>query len=53
VNATLASYETVKAFAILPADFSEDSGELTPSLKVRRDVVASKFGTIIAALYGK
>ena len=53
VNATLASYETVKNFAILPADFAEASGELTPSLKVKRDVVASKFDSTIAALYAK
>jgi long-chain acyl-CoA synthetase len=53
VNATLASYETVKSFAILPADFGEASGELTPSLKVKRDVVASKFAATIAGLYGR
>jgi Long-chain acyl-CoA synthetases (AMP-forming) len=52
VNATLASYETLKVFSILPADFSEASGELTPSLKVKRDVVASKFASTIAGLYG-
>jgi long-chain acyl-CoA synthetase len=52
VNATLASYETVKNFAILPADFGEASGELTPSLKVKRDVVAGKFASTIASLYG-
>jgi long-chain acyl-CoA synthetase len=53
VNATLASYETVKSFAILSADFSEASGELTPSLKVKRDVVAGKFESVIAGLYAK
>jgi long-chain acyl-CoA synthetase len=53
VNATLAGYETVKAFAILPVDFSEANGELTPSLKVKRDVVAGKFASTIAALYGE
>ena len=53
VNATLASYETMKGFAILPADFSEASGELTPSLKVKRDVVASKFASTVAGLYGR
>jgi long-chain acyl-CoA synthetase len=53
VNGTLASYETVKAFAILPVDFSEAGGELTPSLKVKRDVVATKFAKEIAALYGE
>jgi long-chain acyl-CoA synthetase len=53
INATLASYETIKAFAILPADFSEAAGELTPSLKVKRDVVASKFAQVVAGLYGE
>jgi long-chain acyl-CoA synthetase len=53
VNATLASYETVKNFAVLPADFGEASGELTPSLKIKRDVVASKFASTIAGLYGR
>jgi long-chain acyl-CoA synthetase len=52
VNAMLASYETMKSFAILTADFSEASGELTPSLKVKCDVVASKFAATIANLYG-
>jgi long-chain acyl-CoA synthetase len=53
MNATLASYETVKTFSILSVDFSEATGELTPSLKVKRNVVASKFATTIAGLYGK
>jgi long-chain acyl-CoA synthetase len=53
VNATLASYETIKSFAVLPVDFSEATGELTPSLKVKRDVVASKFAAVIAGLYGE
>src|SRR5262249_13411357 len=39
LNAQLASYETIKKFAILPADFSEQAGELTPNLKVKRRVV--------------
>jgi long-chain acyl-CoA synthetase len=53
VNGTLAGYETVKSFAILPVDFSEAGGELTPSLKVKREVVATKFAKEIAALYGE
>jgi long-chain acyl-CoA synthetase len=52
VNATLASYETVKSFAILPVDFSEATGELTPSLKVKREVVAAKFARVVDGLYG-
>ncbi|WP_455432401.1 AMP-dependent synthetase/ligase [Thermocatellispora tengchongensis] len=42
VNATLASYETVKDFAILPADFSVETGELTASLKIRRKEVEAR-----------
>jgi long-chain acyl-CoA synthetase len=51
INVTLASYETVKTFAILPADFAELTGELTPSLKVKRDVVVNKFASTIDSLY--
>ncbi|MGB8298037.1 MAG: long-chain fatty acid--CoA ligase [Polyangia bacterium] len=53
INRTLAPYETIKNFAILPADFSEATGELTPSLKVKREVVKSRYGAIIDALYKK
>jgi len=53
INRTLASYETIKNFAILPADFSEAAGELTPSLKVKREVVRSRYGHIVDALYEK
>jgi long-chain acyl-CoA synthetase len=51
LNATLASYETIKRFAVLPADFTEAAGELTPSLKVRRKVVAEHHRDLIEALY--
>ena len=51
LNATLASYETIKRFAILPQDFSEAAGELTPSMKVKRKVVLEKYKPAIEALY--
>ncbi|MGH7280473.1 MAG: AMP-dependent synthetase/ligase [Polyangiaceae bacterium] len=51
VNAKLSKYETVKKFAILPNDFSIDSGELTPTLKVKRKVVAEKYASIVEGLY--
>lgn len=53
VNVTLANYETMKAFAILPCNFTEETGELTPSLKVKRDVIVGKFGQVIDGLYGR
>lgn len=47
----LAPYEQVKAFTLLPAAFSQETGELTPSLKVRRRVVAEKYAAQIEAMY--
>ena len=44
--------EQIRKFRILPVDFTEDTGELTPTLKVRRKVVAEKFAADIDALYG-
>jgi long-chain acyl-CoA synthetase len=51
LNATLASYETIKRFAILPLDFTEASGELTPSLKVKRKTVIERYHALIEDLY--
>lgn len=51
VNADLGSWETVKRFQLLPADFEEESGELTPTLKVRRPVVQARFAAEVEALY--
>ena len=51
LNATLPSYETVKRFTLLDRDFSIESGELTPSLKVRRKAATQKFKAQIDAMY--
>lgn len=51
VNSKLASYETIKKFAILPQDFTIESGELTPTLKVKRKVVYQKYADAIEKLY--
>ena len=47
----LAPYERVKAFTLLPAPFAQESGELTPSLKIKRRVVAEKFAPQIESMY--
>jgi long-chain acyl-CoA synthetase len=52
LNGTLASYESIKAFTILPDDFTEASGDLTPSLKVKRKVVIDRHRAVIDGLYG-
>jgi long-chain acyl-CoA synthetase len=50
-NKELASYETIKKFAILEHDFSIETGELTPKLSVKRKVVNSKYGHIFDGFY--
>ena len=51
VNKSLAKYETVKQFAILPADLTVEEGELTPSLKVKRKVVEKKYAKLLDKMY--
>ena len=45
--------ESIRKFRILPVDFTEDTGELTPTMKVKRKVVAEKFADDIDAIYAK
>jgi long-chain acyl-CoA synthetase len=51
INEKYARVEQVKKIAILPADFSQEGGELTPSMKVKRSFVADKYTDEIEALY--
>jgi long-chain acyl-CoA synthetase len=51
VNARLASHESVKYFRIIERDFSPETGELTPSLKVKRKVVTERFQALIDEMY--
>lgn len=51
VNANLASFETIKYFRILLHDFSVETGELTPTLKVKRRVIHQKYKQIIDSMY--
>ncbi len=51
LNRTLASYESIKKFAILPVDFTQENGELTASLKVKRKAVEQKYKAILDAFY--
>jgi len=51
VNAHLARYETVKKFEVLPVEFTQETGELTPTLKVKRKVVSAKYHEQIEQMY--
>ncbi|TFV60585.1 long-chain fatty acid--CoA ligase [Mycobacterium sp. PS03-16] len=50
-NQAVSKAEAIRKFRILPVDFTEDTGELTPTMKVKRKVVAEKFAADIEALY--
>ncbi|MDR7503141.1 MAG: long-chain fatty acid--CoA ligase [Armatimonadota bacterium] len=50
-NAELPSYAQVKRFAVVPGDFTQEGGELTPTLKVRRRVVSERYQALLEALY--
>jgi len=52
INADFARVEQVKKIEILPHDLSQETGELTPTMKVKRNVVAEKYAAEIEALYG-
>ena len=52
INQKFARVEQVKKFEILPDDLSQEGGELTPTLKVKRNVVAEKYEPQIEKLYG-
>jgi len=51
VNNNLASYESIKDFILTDSSFSIETGELTPSLKVKRNVVMDKFKDAIEKMY--
>jgi long-chain acyl-CoA synthetase len=53
LNARQASYSTIKKFEVLPRDFTQESGELTPTLKVKRKVVSQRYQAILDGFYAE
>ncbi len=52
-NSHLALYENIVHIRIIKSDFSQEGGELTPSLKLKRKVVLQKYKSLIDDMYGK
>ena len=50
---TESNAQIVQKWKLLACDFSEKTGELTPTMKVKRSVVAEKYHDLIEALYGE
>jgi len=50
-NQTVSRAEQIKQFRVMPVELSEDAGEITPSVKVKRHVVMEKYSSEINALY--
>ena len=52
LNLELSQFERIKRIALLESEFTADSGELTPTMKVKRNVVNEKYAERFDALYG-
>ena len=53
VNANLAGFEKIVAWELLPNEFTLETGEITPTLKVKRRVINQKYGHVIDRLYAE
>ena len=51
-NALVSQAESIRSFVVLDADFTEESGHLTPSLKLKRAAVVRDFAAQINRIYG-
>ncbi len=51
VNAHLANFETIKRFRLVADEWSQDTGELTPSMKLKRRVLMERYAAVVASLY--
>jgi long-chain acyl-CoA synthetase len=53
VNSGLSQVETIKKWSLLPNDFTQDAGEITPTFKVKRKVILNKYSDIVERMYVK
>jgi len=50
-NKQLARYETIKKYRIVSNEFSQEGGELTPSMKMKRNVIYDKYSDLVDTMY--
>ncbi|MBW8362263.1 MAG: long-chain fatty acid--CoA ligase [Kaistella sp.] len=53
IQSHLSGFEKVKKFALMSSEFEISSGEITPTLKIKRNIVLKKYGEIIDKMYAK
>lgn len=51
VNAGRAPFETIRRFALIPSEFTIETGEVTPTMKVKRRVIEERWRAVIETLY--
>ncbi|CRK51848.1 Long-chain-fatty-acid--CoA ligase FadD15 [Rhodococcus sp. RD6.2] len=52
-NKLVSAAESIKKYRILPLDFTEETGELTPTLKLKRNIILQNHGAAIEAIYSR
>lgn len=51
ISANLAQYEKIKKFTLVPGEFTQEKGEITPTMKIKRKVLEDHYGDVIDAMY--
>jgi len=51
VNGGLANFETLKRFRVVADEWTQESGELTPSMKLKRRAITARYAAVIDELY--
>jgi len=51
VNSDLANFETLKRFRLVPEEWTQETGELTPSMKLKRRVITERYASLVSAIY--
>lgn len=52
-NSALARYERIKKFRVVPGEFTQETGELTPTMKLKKRIILDKYKDFIEDMYGK